>query len=361
VDDEPNLLSALTRILHERFDVVTAVGGEEGLHQLESFGPFAAVVSDMRMPGMDGAQFLARVRERAPDTMRLLLTGQADMAATVAAINHGGVHRFLSKPCRPDDLVAALDDAVSRYRLAQAERRLLETTLAGTVKTITDILAIVAPWSFRRAAFARAGVRHALAKLDWSDGWIYEVAAVLSQIGCVGLPQDVVMRDVTQGRLSPGELQMLADHPESAYKLILPIPRLESVAEIVRYQSRPPPETAMPSVRRGAELLRACLWLERPSLRSAGLAERVRQLEAVYPAIPDALIAVIADFRVGARTEQTTSIGELQPGWVVEQDVRTRSGTLILPAGHELTESAIMALRRMAAVKGIGDSILVSR
>ena len=99
VDDEPNLLAALERNLFGQFDVVTANGGEAGLAAIAEGPPFAAIVSDMRMPGMDGAAFLAAARARAPDSVRLLLTGQADATSAIAAINQGAIFRFLCKPC----------------------------------------------------------------------------------------------------------------------------------------------------------------------------------------------------------------------------------------------------------------------
>jgi len=87
VDDEANILEGLKRHLHKRFVLETALSGAAGLELLDRQGPFAVVVSDMRMPGMNGAQFLALVRERAPDSVRIILTGQADLEAAIAAVN----------------------------------------------------------------------------------------------------------------------------------------------------------------------------------------------------------------------------------------------------------------------------------
>lgn len=99
VDDEPNVLSALARQLHPLYQVSLTPSPEEGLLLLEREGPFAVVLSDMRMPKMDGATFLKHVRERSPDTIRLLLTGHADLESAIAAVNEGQVFRFLTKPC----------------------------------------------------------------------------------------------------------------------------------------------------------------------------------------------------------------------------------------------------------------------
>src|ERR1700692_4519473 len=112
VDDEPNVLDALQRTLRKQVDFHTATSGAEGLVKLRESGPYALVVSDMRMPVMNGAQFLAKAREAAPDTVRMILSGQSDLEATIAAVTEGHIYRFLSKPCPPDQLLAAVADGL---------------------------------------------------------------------------------------------------------------------------------------------------------------------------------------------------------------------------------------------------------
>ena len=124
VDDEPNVLDGVKRNLRRDFRVVTAAGGAAGLRAFEE-AAFAAVVSDLRMPGMDGIEFLGRVRDVSPDTTRILLTGNADLTAAVSAVNEGNIFRFLTKPCPPDVLISAVTMAVDQQRLLTAERELL--------------------------------------------------------------------------------------------------------------------------------------------------------------------------------------------------------------------------------------------
>jgi signal transduction histidine kinase len=131
VDDEPNVLAGLKNVLRRHFDVTTATSGAEGLDVLVERGPFTVVLSDFAMPGMTGAEFLAQVRHAAPDTVRLLLTGQATLDDTIAAVNDGNIFRFLKKPCSPPDLIRALEDAVEQARLITADQRLVERKLAA--------------------------------------------------------------------------------------------------------------------------------------------------------------------------------------------------------------------------------------
>src|SRR5689334_15278671 len=135
VDDERFVLDAFRRTLRNRYDLLMAGSGAEGLEQLaiaeKEDRTVSVIVSDMMMPGMNGAEFLGRARKVAPDTVQMILSGQADLASTVAAVNNGNLFRFLTKPCQPDELCRALDDALRQHELITAEQTLLERTLQG--------------------------------------------------------------------------------------------------------------------------------------------------------------------------------------------------------------------------------------
>ena len=135
VDDDPNVLAGYTRTLRRQLIVETAPGGDAGLAAIAERGPFAVVVSDMRMPGMDGVQFLSQVRRRAPQTVRMMLTGNADQQTAIEAVNEGHIFRFISKPCPPERLLKNLLAGCHQHRLVTAERELLEQTLQGSVGT----------------------------------------------------------------------------------------------------------------------------------------------------------------------------------------------------------------------------------
>src|ERR1700723_1249547 len=91
VDDEPSVLEGYKRMLGRDLPIDTAVGGTLGLAAIAERGPYAVVISDMRMPQMDGAKFLARVRDLAPATVRLALTGYADIETAMSAVNEGSI------------------------------------------------------------------------------------------------------------------------------------------------------------------------------------------------------------------------------------------------------------------------------
>ena len=120
VDDEVNVLEGLRRNLRPFFDVTTADSPDQALKLVATQGPYEVVVSDLRMPEMDGIALLCSIRKVSPDTVRVLLTGFGDMNSIIAAVNEGNVFRFLSKPCPPWALTRALEDSVRQYRLSTA-------------------------------------------------------------------------------------------------------------------------------------------------------------------------------------------------------------------------------------------------
>jgi DNA-binding NtrC family response regulator len=128
VDHEENILLAYQRQLRKEFQIETALGGGPAPEAIAQRGPYAVIVSDMRMPGMDGVQFLSKVKERAPDSVRMMLTGNNDLQTAMQAVNEGNSFRFLTKPCTPETLAKALEAGLEQYRLITAERELLEKT-----------------------------------------------------------------------------------------------------------------------------------------------------------------------------------------------------------------------------------------
>ncbi|MGO8757588.1 MAG: response regulator [Terracidiphilus sp.] len=126
VDDEASVLDGYRRVLRLEFSLTTALSGEQGLATIKATGPYAVVVSDMRMPGMNGAEFLAQVRQRAPDSVRILLTGHADLDSAIDAVNKGNIFRFLTKPCEKQVLVDAIHSALEKFRERTAQKDLVK-------------------------------------------------------------------------------------------------------------------------------------------------------------------------------------------------------------------------------------------
>ena len=170
VDDEARVLEGMHRTLRRSFDVTTALGAEEGIARLREDAPFAVVVSDMKMPVMNGAELLARVKEHSPQSTRMLLTGQSSMQDAIDAVNRGAIFRFLTKPCPPPQLIEALGQAVEQHRLVTAEKELLDKTLKGAVQVLVEALGLVNPMAFGRAQRIQRYVAHVVRSLKLHGG-----------------------------------------------------------------------------------------------------------------------------------------------------------------------------------------------
>ena len=238
VDDEPNVLQSIKRNLRKDFDVDTANGGEEALQKLASNGEYAIVVSDMRMPGMDGVEFLSKAKQQWPDTVRMMLTGNADQQTAVDAVNKGDVFRFLNKPCDAVALASAVTVGLRQYELITAEKHLLENTLRGSIKALADILALTNPELFGRTTRFKTRLAKLVEAMELTHSWQFESAALLSQLGCVTLPADLVRSQSTGQPLAEEALAEFSAHAKVGADLLMTIPRMEDVAQYIRYQGK---------------------------------------------------------------------------------------------------------------------------
>ncbi len=348
VDDDPNILSAYERTLRKMYDLETAPSGHEGLEAISRHGPFAVIVSDMRMPGMNGVQFLAKAKEITPDSVRIMLTGNADQKTATDAVNTGHIFRFISKPCSPDFFAAALKTGVEQYRLITAERVLLEKTLKGSIKVLAGVLAMASPTAFGRASRVTRLAVQVAGQMQLKDAWQLEVATMLSQLGCVTLPEETLAKVYKGAPLSAEETSMFEAHPKSGSELIANIPRLEDVAEIIANQNRcfdgsggdgkPLIGEGIPI---GARILK--VLLDYDSLTVAGLdcADALNDLRAragLYdPAVLEVLYVVIHGHV--QETCRAIKARQLTPNMILAQDLFTVSGTLLVAKGQEVTRS----------------------
>ena len=217
VDDDPNLLAALERNLRKQFDIVTAGSGELGLVALQEKGPFAVILSDMGMPGMDGSAFLREASHLVPETVRIMLTGYNDQQTALKAVNDGHVFCFINKPCETVMLIQTLHAAVQQYHLIIAEGELLDQTLNGSVKLLTDLLSMADPLAFGRATLLRDYAHEYLAGCGHEDAkiWEIELAAMLLNLGHITIPAGVLEKEAYGSTLSINEMEIMTRVPET--------------------------------------------------------------------------------------------------------------------------------------------------
>jgi len=355
VDDEPQVLEGLKLHLHRRYEVLTASGAREGLAILGSTEYPAVIISDMRMPGMDGATFLAQARSIAPNSVRILLTGQANLQSAIAAVNDGQIFRFLLKPCPPNTLLAAVDAAAQQHRLLTAERVLVEQTLHGSIKAMMDVLAITNPLSFGRGNRVKQLVTELGTKMVIGDLWQAEMAAMLRQLGYVAVPQEVIEKAYYGETLTAPEEQMIANVPRVTEALLANIPRIEEVRQIITGCERPPmPEGTTLidlnklAIRKKAQLLRVAADFDvleaRGNTSEDALATISGRSEMYDPEIMQALIELRSGEALLDEIRELP-LSALLIGMTFEDDVKTSSGLLLAPKGYQITASFLERAR----------------
>lgn len=351
VDDEPRVLEGIESHLALDYDVSTATSGPAGL-QLVRTQTFAVVISDMRMPEMNGAQFLAEVKTVSPDTTRVLLTGYSEVDAAIAAINEGSVFRFLTKPCPPDVLLTAVEEAIEQNRLRRAEKELLEGTVRGAVELLTDVLAIASPIAFARVNEVKRLATEAARSMGVSGGWELEVAALLARLGWIALPPEVLERHLAGEPLGADERRMIAETGETSARLLEHIPRLAPVAETIRAAHRPIGVVQADKNARIGAVLSAALAIDLEMTRGADIDEAISRTRlneefenafwSIEPSREERQSWVI----------RKITADELQAGLILDEDVFMKNGNLIVRNGTELT--APMAARLQAFARNLG-------
>ncbi len=238
VDDEANLLFGMQRQFHNRYEVSIAQGPKTGIEMIRRMEPYAVVVADMRMPHMNGIEFLAETMRLAPDTVRIMLTGQADQQTAMDAVNHGQIFRFLNKPCPPEKLALAIDAGIEQHRLITAETELLRNTLTGSVRVLTELLASSSPETYARNQKLKQYCKAVGNLLQLKNPWELELAAMLCGIGRMAVPSEIVAKCDSNRDLTEQEREIWERTPGIAHDLLNNIPRMEPIAKIILYHHK---------------------------------------------------------------------------------------------------------------------------
>ncbi len=340
VDDEIDVLEGIEQNLRRHYKVRTATSGQAGLDLLAGEGHFAVVMSDMRMPEMNGAEFLAKASEVAPNSVRMLLTGQTDMDSAIAAVNEGKIFRFLTKPCSPKRLQAAFESAYKQHRLISAERELLEETLRGSISALTDVLALTSPTAFGRANRIKSYVNEMAESLNTPDRWQVEVAAMLSQLGMVTLPPCVVQKVYCGDELSEDEEKMVAGVPAVTRQLVERIPRLEPVLTILEEQEREfDSKNGTPAV--GARMIKIAGDYDAFESRGYDSQRALDTMRSSRGRYDPRLLDLFSTQRGSGSQQEIVKeidVRSLRPGMILVEDVHTETGMVFVSRGYEVTE-----------------------
>ncbi|OQA34816.1 MAG: Cyclic di-GMP phosphodiesterase response regulator RpfG [Betaproteobacteria bacterium ADurb.Bin341] len=400
VDDEPNILAALRRLFRQAgFQVLVAGGGAEALQILEAEA-VDLVISDMRMPGMNGAEFLHEVRQRWPERMRILMTGQSDMASTIDAINRGEIFRYVPKPWDDGDLLLTVRDALQVQALRREKERLerltaeqneelrqlnasletkvmertlelqqahekLKKTFFTSIRVFSNLIELreisLAGHSRRVADLARKIASNLKMGVEVSQDVF--LAALLHDIGKIGFPDDLLVKPANQ--LREKELALYRKHPEKGEQILMALEDLRVAASMLRAHHERYDGTGFPDglagedIPLGARVLAVAndfdaLQLGLFSLRRYSPDEAKEIIvkgsgQRYDPNVVNAFIGVAAE--EAAPKEVHVSALDLKPGMVLARDLVARDGILLLAAEHMLNDGLVRQIRQYAVAE----------
>jgi len=410
VDDEPNILSALRRLFHGKgYRLLLADSGAKGLETLEREA-VDLVISDMRMPGMDGAAFLEQVRTRWPAVVRILLTGYADIGSTIAAINRGEIYRYIAKPWDDNDIVLIVRDAIAHKRLEQENVRLLaltrrqnetlkelnsgleakvaertvelrqaltqleqanknlKKTFLNTVHAFSGLIEMrevsLGGHSRRVADHARVLAR----RMGIDEAGIQEVmlAGLLHDIGKIGLPDDILKKPFNS--LTADERALLVRHPVTGELALTAVDALKGAAALIRHHHERFDGTGYPdglkglAIPLGARILAVvndydALQVGTLVNRPLGAAEARTFLldnsgKRYDPQVVKDFVTVLSQATHHVAAELPLRPAALRPGMVLARDLAHRDGYLLLARGFVLDPKMIQQLARLEATEG---------
>jgi response regulator RpfG family c-di-GMP phosphodiesterase len=347
IDDEFSVLKGIERVLNTRFDVTAVTNGADALVALEYAGPFAVIVSDFRLIETDGVKLLARVAELAPTTVRLLLTGQAAMNDTIAAINDGHIFGYVRKPCPPDLLLQRVAEAALQYERLLAEKQLLEETMQGAIKALMDLLALTCPVASGRAMRLSRYASLLAAELK-AERWDIEMAAMLSQLGCLTIAPELVERICRGAELSADEEELALRLPSVAERILAAIPRADGMRGILRQVNDPwSPGTGAHTIPIGSRILRVVADFDRWESAGNSVAACIERLSVpgpYDPAVVGALSNVSSFIGSNADTIEVP-LSDVERGMIFATDVRNPLGILLIARGQDVTVGILERVR----------------
>ena len=368
-DDDENVISGYKRNLRGKYEILSSNNPNEGLEIIKKDSSIAVVVSDFRMPEMDGVTYLQKIKNINPDIVRILLTGHADAKTSIDAVNKGNIFRLLTKPCSSEDLISTLDSALEQYKLIISERELLNKTLNGAIKILIDILGAVNPVAFSRSSRLKNIAKKIAERMHVEPMWEVEMAAMLSQIGCVAIPQDILQKKYRDKPLSINENELYMSHPEVGRSLLSNIPRFEKIAKSISLQLKCFKESdeenhivSEDEIPLLARILKVINDFDTYTEAGKQVTQAIKMMHAdswwYDPKVLYALEAEISNLGKGFIL-RSVYINEITPGMRLAENIVDKNGFNLLTKGTEISQVLLFKLKNFIKLERIEEPIKI--
>ena len=372
VDDDPDILSTFERQFHRTFSVDVAQSANCAIDLIKkNESTYSVIVADMQMPLVNGIEFLKQVKEITPMSVRIMLTGNADQATAIGAVNQGHIYQFLNKPCPKEFLEMTLKSAIKHYWLAQTEQELFEKTLQGSLKIMTELLCMTRPHLFVHGLKLQdlASDFNEHAQLDKPS--TIKLAIMLSQIGFMTITDELVGKMRTDRILSPSEEAVLSKVPSDTAKLLSKIPHLGEIAHIVshletHYDGQQSPDglsgEKIPVIARLIKILSDYINLQSHGQSKQQVVDLLDKRIGWYDR--EILLSFkkwLLDNEIPEVEEEAIAVEELSVNDLITQDVKTKDGKIFLSAEDKVSSLRLIQLQNYHELYGLAEPIYVKR
>jgi response regulator RpfG family c-di-GMP phosphodiesterase len=374
VDDEPQVLEGFRRHLRNKFTLDIATSAKEGIAKVSADNSYTVIVTDLRMPEMNGVEFLKQLHAIAPFSIKIMLTGNLDQGTATRAINEGHVYRFLTKPCSTAVLEQTIQEAITTYHVQAAERSLMQNTLSGCIKLLTDILSLTNPQAFGENVRLRQIVKELCSLIRIEQSWDIELAAMLWNIGAVALPDALTEKIAAQSQLTPQELSAIESIPITSERLLKSIPKLEDVAQLVLYANKnfdgsgsPTSTIAGTAIPLGSRVLRIARELLKTTKAHVPTYAEATPLKKIPHLVDQSLVDTLIQALKPQPQETAPLLAAevsrlaLSAGHRLMSDLTAKDGRLLLNAGTLISDILLERIRTYAKASGVKEPIIVDR
>lgn len=380
VDDEPQVISSFKRLLPDKYQISSAHSGKSALEQLATESSFSVIITDMTMPEMNGIEFLQKAKEKHPEPVYIMLTGNQDLKTAVQATNVGEVFRYLNKPISIEAITSALQDAVMEYEVNKAKKELLDKTLGGCVHVLMEVIRILDSLIFSENLRTKEVILDLRSRMNIPHLSSVLLANMLSGVGLVSIPTNYLVKYHSNAEQSAEERKLFARVPAISESILSHIPRLEEVCTIIRFLGKNYDGTGYPStIIRGQDIPWGSRFLRIVKDLSALLASGGSYLDAIQilrarvgwydPHLLDQIQQAYSDAPSfeGQRLEHTigtpdlpkATVSDLRVGQRTISNIETVDGVLLLEAGEVVSTLLLERIRNYAELIGVKEPIYV--
>lgn len=357
IDSDDSVLTGLPKKVHKQYVVKQAKSYKEALAILKKTPDCCLLISEIDLDDRDGISFLTQLRKKFPKIIRMVMTARREFDEACKALNSAGAFKIIAKPCPPDMLAKMIKKGVQKYDADREKQRAMRTALLGSVKAMVDIVDMVSPEAMGFAKRIRSLVYKTGKALGYKHLWQLDLAVMLSHIGCVALPDEIIYKMDSGEPLTPEEKQIFGMHPGIASTLLSNINQMAPVAEIIRHQH----ETLNPKQPLGSRIIKVALDLDR--LERLGkdpltILDKMSTKDKLYdPKVVESMLKLLTppDFLSVCQV----SIEELEEGMIMAKDLVNKDGSKLLLRGQKISKASLIRLKAFHIALGIMDPVHV--